>query len=81
MRRDIVRTKNPVAFAAFGKHGIKEDIAAFENILIKLFYVFVTNAFVFEYFTKEINDSTGRRSTNELRRIPLTPDEGDRADP
>ena len=37
--------------------GIKEDIAAFENILIKLFYVFVTNAFVFVYFTKEINDS------------------------
>ena len=57
MRRDVVRTENPVAFAAFGKHGIKEDIAAFENILIKLFYVFVTNAFVFEYFTKEINDS------------------------
>ena len=27
MRRDVVRTENPVAFAAFGKHGIKEDIA------------------------------------------------------
>lgn len=57
MRRDVVRTENAAVFAAFGKHGIKEDIAAFENILIKLFYVFVTNAFVFEYFTKEINDS------------------------
>lgn len=57
MRRDIVRTENAAVFAAFGKHGIKEDVAAFENILIKLFYVFVTNAFVFEYFTKEINDS------------------------
>ena len=57
MRRDVVRTENAAVSAAFGKHGIKEDIAAFENILIKLFYVFVTNAFVFEYFTKEINDS------------------------
>ena len=27
MRRDIVRTENPAVFAAFGKHGIKEDIA------------------------------------------------------